>query len=507
MSENSPRSLVAQKMKINSSPALLKILLIFIVLINLMCGFGEARLYHFENASGNILYDPNWKIIGPSWNTLTDSNYPGNTFLTSGPIRCDARVNVSTEVDGPCTITFDWRKRGEYAELKCYYGNNTVDPIICPSHDWTSGIIVIPEGRHTVTWDLTVEPCNENINSIADIDNIYIPNICVVRPDCTISAPSEVCANSTYTASVPIQEGATYSWEITGGTPKSMLNVPNIAWISGISGIVSLKATVKKNGCNNSAIFNATINSDCLLLSPPGNNLQAIINNSTNKILYLQGGVYGGPDGPEYPIEINKKVTNITINASSTQNADVRLDCNNAPSAIHIENTSKISINGLTISGCNSGIHIKGSDGCSIINNNIFFLNSFSNGSGICLIDSHDNMINSNYIKDNGTGNQNNTGISLYLSSKNIISSNHIEMPPEWINQIAMPSQRNVIVLENSCLNEISYFRDEGHIFEDGVYCDRNWNDRCLSRPCKNCTEPCDSCNRPLKSCNEWWFL
>jgi parallel beta-helix repeat protein len=139
---------------------------------------------------------------------------------------------------------------------------------------------------------------------------------------------------------------------------------------------------------------------------------------------------------------------------------------------------------------CCLGIHIQGSKKCKIINNNIFFSSLSSNGSGICLNHSSENLIEENHIKYDGPGDQNIAGFSLYNSNENKILNNHVILLPE----------KFVFVLDESCDNSLSYYANEGHIFEDGVECNETWN-KCNSGSCKSCS------NSAFGSCNHWWYL
>jgi PKD repeat protein len=70
-------------------------------------------------------------------------------------------------------------------------------------------------------------------------------------PDCTITAPESVCSGSTgNTASVAdAGSGATYAWEITGGTITSATPYTRqITWNAGSSGTATLKVTVTTAG-------------------------------------------------------------------------------------------------------------------------------------------------------------------------------------------------------------------------------------------------------------------
>jgi len=479
----------------DSIQALLRMIFIFIIITNIIYDLGEAKLYHFDSDSGNL--DSNWKSNALSkWNPVLDEYHPHNHFLTTELSEGERYLSTEVDGDGLSTLTFDWEKIGEYAELIFYFDDKTDKNNItaCNYHNGLGPVrpITIPPGHHIATWDFKVSrPSSGNgiACSQAWLDNINIPEY-IIKSDCTISAPSEVCANSTYESSVPTQDGVAYAWEVIGCTPKSPLNAPRITWISGTSGTIDLKATVTKNGVTNHSIRKVNINQACRLLIPPCKDLQSIINNSSNKILYLQSGLYGGPEGPNYPIEINSNVSNVTIMPEDANKGGVELDCGSSHYGFGINDTSKITIKNLNISMCSLGIIIKLSENCKISNNNISFSSTFSNGSGIYLDNSSDNIIRNNHIDYAGPGDQNISGFALYYSNKNKILNNHVLLPRE----------KFVFFIEGSCSNSLSYYKNEGHIHENGVDCNETWN-KCSAKPCRCCTDPM------FASCNTWWFL
>lgn len=488
--------LISKTILYRSIHAKVGIIILFIIILNIISFSAGGKLYHFDNASGYL--DSNWKSNTLSkWNPTLDANHPRNSFLTTTCEGQDCRRYLSTEIegDGSSTLTFDWKKIGEYAEFVFYFDNGTDkgDVTICSYYNDLHPVnpITIPLGHHVATWDLRIRPDSRNgiAGSQAWLDNINIPEINISEPNYTINAPSEVCSNSTYESSIPNQEGATYTWEVRGCIPKSPLNIPKIVWTSGISGVVNLKVTVIKNGSTYYSIRNVTINPYCNLIVPPGKDLQAIINNSTNRVLYLQEGIYGGSEGPKYPIHINSNVSNITIKSLPSIRGQVELNCGESPYAIGLIGTSNITIENLTISMCSLGIHIKNSQRCAVINNIINFSSFYSNSSGICIDNSSNNIIQDNFIGYSGRGDQNIAGFSLYNSQYNHLLRNHVDLPPD----------KFVFVFENSSNNSLSYYINEGHIYEDGVECNETWD---------RCAVPCASCSDPLfVSRNHWWYL
>jgi uncharacterized protein (UPF0548 family) len=85
-------------------------------------------------------------------------------------------------------------------------------------------------------------------------------------PNATITAPSDVCPNSTgNTASVPdAGSGAHYAWTITNGTITAGAGTKNVTFSSKASGSVILKVTVtSSNGCPSTASRTIAIKPSC----------------------------------------------------------------------------------------------------------------------------------------------------------------------------------------------------------------------------------------------------
>jgi len=84
--------------------------------------------------------------------------------------------------------------------------------------------------------------------------------VVVTSVDSTISAPSQVCANTVATASVPYVSGETYAWTIDGGGWLGSPNTSDTGFTPGANGS-TLTVSVTNNGCTStSAKFVAATN-------------------------------------------------------------------------------------------------------------------------------------------------------------------------------------------------------------------------------------------------------
>lgn len=104
--------------------ALLRIVFIFIIISDIIYDFGEAKLYHFDNNSGNL--DSNWKSNALSkWNPVLGENHPRNYFLTTELSEGNRYLSTEVDGDGLSTLTFDWKKIGDHAKLIFYFDDQT----------------------------------------------------------------------------------------------------------------------------------------------------------------------------------------------------------------------------------------------------------------------------------------------------------------------------------------------------------------------------------------------
>lgn len=185
---------------------------------------------------------------------------------------CISEVAIETPVS--CTITAP--------DAVCANSNgNTASVPGQPgaSYSWSvsGGTIASGQGTNSITWSsgssspavITVTVSRGTCSKTCTKSVIVNP-----KPDCTITAPNAVCADSAgNTASVAdAGHGASYEWSIQGGTiTSSQPYGPSITWTAGGSGLATLSVTVSNgNGCSASSIKDVTINPhpDCTITAP-----------------------------------------------------------------------------------------------------------------------------------------------------------------------------------------------------------------------------------------------
>jgi hypothetical protein len=189
-------------------------------------------------------------IAGASGNvtlTATLSDFCGHTFTPSVTIPIGEPPVVLTAPDHMC-------------------GNETgmayVNPAAGAAYNWsvtggtiasgqgTSSILFMPMAGSTVMVSVTV-----NVSSASKLIDV------IPVPDTTITAASPVAAHSTMTASIPdYGPGAIYAWSITNGTFLGSSNQPEITYLAGEHGSVTLEVSVTSaSGCAGSGSLTATI--------------------------------------------------------------------------------------------------------------------------------------------------------------------------------------------------------------------------------------------------------
>lgn len=180
----------------------------------------------------------------------------------------------------------------------------------------------------------------------------------------------------------------------------------------------------------------------CSVYVTPNDPLQDIINNSTNKILCLEDGIYDVS-----PINITTR--DITIKSVNRWGAV--LDGNTSKYILGIDNTSGVYIEGLRLNNSESGILITNSSYCKIEDNHI----SVSDGYGVYISDgSSINSIIHNLIASDNTG----CGIGISTSNTNNVIYNVIE-----------PQLGYTFVIDNSSRGNIIFNMNNGKILDNGI--------------------------------------
>lgn len=196
---------------------------------------------------------------------------------------CSRFVTVQVNANPDCTISVSnssvcARSEGHTAEVP--------DQGPTASYSWaiTNGEIVSGHGTNEIKWNAkNVSPTTIKV-TVSKTDG---STVCACRnsvqiqvqrnPDCTISAPSGVCAESTgNSASVPQQPGATYVWAVTNGTIISGQGTSMITWTAEDASPATIAVTVSRTiggiacTCSSSSDVQVYPNPDCTITVPSG---------------------------------------------------------------------------------------------------------------------------------------------------------------------------------------------------------------------------------------------
>jgi hypothetical protein len=228
---------------------------------------------------------------------LTETNETAASNLTD--VNPEADINVG---DLPvCTITAPSKvcanSKGNKAAVPLQPG---------ATYFWTVTHGVITAGQYTkqITWDaLSDTPVTLSVT----VKKKYGSDICTcsnsvsvqvnANPDCTITAPSSVCARSKgNVAEVPSKAGASYSWEITNGIIKSGQGENKIIWDASDVAPITITVTVIKTygstacTCKRSVQIQVHSSPDCTIAALSG--VCAGSTGNTAAVPYQSGATY-----------------------------------------------------------------------------------------------------------------------------------------------------------------------------------------------------------------------
>jgi hypothetical protein len=162
--------------------------------------------------------------------TVTDANGCSGTSAPAN-VSINTPPNAVINAGGPTTF--------------CPGGSVTLTASPAGTYLWSTGettqsIVASSVGSYSVT----VTDGNGCSATSAPTNVAFYP-----LPDATITAPASVCANSSSSASVPAQAGASYAWTVGNGTLVSGNGTNSINFSAGGSGPVTFSVVVTLNGC------------------------------------------------------------------------------------------------------------------------------------------------------------------------------------------------------------------------------------------------------------------
>jgi hypothetical protein len=254
-------------------------------------------------STGNIAYVPyhagatySWSVTNGvitsgqytsqiKWDAL--SNSPATISVTvtrnygSACCTCSNSVSVQVNPKPDCTISTQSSVCARSTALTA-----SVPDQPGATYTWaiTNGIIVSGQGSPSITWDagdmgpitIGVTVSQSDGATVCTCKNSVQIDV-VKNPDCTITAPTGVCALSTgNTASVIPQWGSTYVWTATNGEITSGQGTNLITWKAANVSPATIAVTITKTAggtkciCSSSKDVQIYQNPDCTITAPSG---------------------------------------------------------------------------------------------------------------------------------------------------------------------------------------------------------------------------------------------
>ncbi|GEM_PF-1778111 len=461
--------------------------IIAIVSIAFLVQLSTATIYDFEDELGS-----GWQMSGlVNWSLDSTHGLDGGQSLRSGAIQTVGSSIISREVQGPAEIMFWWEKSdvagpiGKGTQLT--FAVDGAVQRVCDSLTWDHVSYSIPDGQHTVTWKFKKITSYPMYQGAGWIDDVSISPEEAVREDRFEADLSQINQSlrenkerigrleenvsgtrsdlNRMEANISQIGGVVgnISGEVSGirsDLNRTEVNIDQIGEavgsisenVSGIwsnlkeveGNIISINGSLKDIGNNTSRMWsNLTrmwINrlelKPCDRFVSPGEDLQAILNNSSDRVVCLEEGNYSGPF-------CLRDANNLVLR--SAEMWDSQLVGNASDSfVIELDNCSNVSLEYLTVEGGKDGILIvNGCRDCIIRDNHI--INFTENGTSIIdssYIYAFDNLIGS-------TRSEENEGIDIIRSNHSFIADNTIKVRGTAI--VLTKSYYNIIVVGYGC--------------------------------------------------------
>jgi hypothetical protein len=221
-----------------------------------------------------------------TWDALSDTPVSISVVVTkkygSAVCTCSNSITVQVNANPDCTIT---APRSVCAGSK---GHTAEVPAQGPTANYiwdiTNGVIDQGQGTNKIKWNakdmspVTIKvTVSKAYGSTACTCQRSVQILVYKNPECTISAPSGVCAWSTgNTASVPYTTGAAYQWTVTHGQIASGQGTNLITWNAedASPATITVVATKTLDGteciCSKSVDVQIYSNPDCTITAPGG---------------------------------------------------------------------------------------------------------------------------------------------------------------------------------------------------------------------------------------------
>jgi len=134
-----------------------------------------------ENTLANALDLPSFiplVNVSPQWSNQTTTTNDGVDAAQTAPLLDGESARFSIQVTGPDRMSFDWKVSSEegFDGLRFLLDGQALPslPAISGEVDWTTALVTIPSGTHTLTWEYAKDGSESNGLDTAWVDDIRL---------------------------------------------------------------------------------------------------------------------------------------------------------------------------------------------------------------------------------------------------------------------------------------------------------------------------------------------
>ncbi len=134
-----------------------------------------------ENTLANALDLPSFIPlinVSPQWSSQTTTTNDGVDAAQTAPLLDGESARFSIQVTGPDRMSFDWKVSSEegFDGLRFLLDGQALPslPAISGEVDWTTALVTIPSGTHTLTWEYAKDGSESNGLDTAWVDDIRL---------------------------------------------------------------------------------------------------------------------------------------------------------------------------------------------------------------------------------------------------------------------------------------------------------------------------------------------
>ena len=459
------------------------------------------------------MINKNSEIQASNWTRTSDDSKVPNWSLSTGKLKLPGYYNITKRVIGPGDVTFWWKKTKYFDKIGTML-YVTIDGSVVGTYedktfDWVDQTpLDFGPGSHCIIWVfriLTPLPSNDAqgwIDEVKICENIEnrTPSVIGLVPE--KSSPQNVSDVIiwTATASDPENDPLLYKFLLNGSDKTGWTNQNTWGWRVTDQEVGNSKIEVQVRDGKHAGPegFDDRRVAEFTILKPKITSLifkvnsakelkEAIDNNSNlEKLILIGSGMYVGS------FYISNK-QNITIKPNPEISGDVLINGSNNDYIFAIEDSSNISIKGITMLKGRNSILLEDSKDCAIISNTF---KSFQ-VDGISLNNTSNTTVTGNDLESLDS--------KLNVSGIDLTNSNNNNIVDNTINTGAINGRSHEAILLSKSSNNLISFKGNGAIVEDGIEC----GVKCVNNQPVFCdhTDPDSNCQKLIdRKINNWSF-